>query len=64
MVLMRVFIFGAGASLGSQIPNLEACLRAPLIDNIFDEQYRVYAGQVYVSDSLINQIKTSIGDEF
>ena len=55
-----MFIFGEGASLGSQIPNLEGHLRAPLMDNIFDEQYRRYAAQVYVSNSFINQIKTSI----
>lgn len=61
---MKVYIFGAGASLGSQdlaIP--ETNLRAPLIDNLFDSQYQTHANEVNISPSRLNELKELIGDE-
>lgn len=61
---MKVFIFGAGASLGSQdleIP--ETHLRAPLINNLFDSQYNTHAAEVRVSYSRLDELKKLIGDE-
>ena len=41
MINMKVFIFGAGASLGSQgkDPHPDVSSRAPLVDQLFDPQY-------------------------
>lgn len=58
---MKIFIFGAGASLGSQADNIEVHLKAPLVDNIFDDQYHRYATDVYTSAALIKQLKSDIG---
>ncbi len=61
---MKVYIFGAGASLGSQdTSQLQPQLHAPLINNLFDSQYHTYASDVFVSKSRIEQLKKLIGDE-
>jgi len=60
---MKVYIFGAGASLGSQekqeMPDNHA---APLVDQLFDPKYEAYANEVYVSPAKIRAFKDKIGD--
>lgn len=60
---MKIYIFGAGASRGSQPPHLLPEKRAPLINDLFDDQYRAYANDVFVSPSRISELSAQIGDE-
>ena len=56
---MKVFVFGAGASAGSQdgsrIDNGD--LQSPLTDDIFEEKYHKSAAQVSLSKDEISRIK-------
>jgi hypothetical protein len=60
---MKVYIFGAGASLASQgNQELSPKLTSPLVDQLFDPTYEVYASSVFVSKEKIRQLKSQIGD--
>jgi hypothetical protein len=59
---MKVYIFGAGASLGSQSKDIEPNLKAPLIDNVFDADYEEYADALYIDRAKLREIKSRIGD--
>jgi len=61
---MKIYIFGAGASLGSQDSEIpETHLRAPLINNLFDSQYHTHANDVNISPTRLNELKELIGDD-
>lgn len=50
---MNVFVFGAGASLGSQDPHMygrDSPLRAPLVDQLFDLHYQQHGANILVGD--------------
>lgn len=52
---MKVFIFGAGASYSSQVGvDPGDYLRAPLVDNLFNEQYHRYGEGVLTKTALAN----------
>lgn len=61
---MKVFIFGAGASYGSQNTSaIENKLRAPLVNQLFDNMYKEYAKDILSTgewDELENIVKESI----
>lgn len=60
---MKIYIFGAGASLGSQdTSTLMPQLHAPLINNLFDSQYHSNAADIFVSTERIEELKQLIGD--
>lgn len=60
---MKVFIFGAGASFGSQPEAVSGDKKAPLTRNLFDEQYQSVASGVGIREddlaSYREQIKSS-----
>lgn len=56
---MKVFIFGAGASFGSQgFPSPE--LTPPLVNEIFDEKYREYGNIAGLTKRDLEELKNSI----
>ncbi len=58
---MHVYIFGAGASLGAQPPNLLAECVAPLVDELFAKQYESYAVQVGLTQRALADLRSAIG---
>jgi hypothetical protein len=60
---MKIYIFGAGASLGSQDKKtLAPKEKSPLVDQIFDAVYEEYADALYIDRSILRNIKTQIGE--
>lgn len=56
---MKVFIFGAGASKGSQPDQgVNPKVAAPLVNELFEDRYQTYADQVNLPTSLIRQLRT------
>lgn len=55
---MKVFIFGAGASRGSQPEGQDARVVAPLVNELFDERYQTYADQVNIPTSLMGELRS------
>lgn len=60
---MDVYIFGAGASLGSQGDGSYGHHAAPLINNLFDDIYIENAKVIRVSPERIQQLKRLIGSQ-
>ena len=56
---MRVFIFGAGASLGSQ-ENSNPGTKAPLTNQLFDDAYSAIAGQISLTPSDLARYRSSV----
>ena len=60
---MRVFIFGAGASRGSQPDQgIDQRVVAPLVNELFEDRYKTYADQVNLPASLMLQLKEELKD--
>lgn len=59
---MKVFIFGAGASLGSQgnTNGIETKKRAPLVNNLFEGPYRDYAIDIGVSPAELHDFDSKV----
>ncbi len=61
---MKIFIFGAGASQGSQGDSgINPVQRAPLMNQLFDDHYVGYGNQVCVSPSELSNYKHVISTE-
>lgn len=59
---MKIFVFGAGASRGSQyISHQDASkIRAPLVDELFDSVYERYAADVGLSAKSFHEYRQSV----
>lgn len=57
---MKVFIFGAGASKGSQIKTVHDDVRAPLIDELFSLNYLKYAEEVGMRKSQLQYCREEV----
>jgi hypothetical protein len=59
---MKIFIFGAGASLGSQNGRYgqESVYRAPLMDELFHHRYRKIARDYLLDDTLLDKFELEI----
>lgn len=53
---MKVFIFGAGASVGSYEDSWPS-IKTPLVNEIFDEKYHGFAGEVGLSSEQLNNFR-------
>jgi hypothetical protein len=62
---MKVYIFGAGASLGSQDSQgiTNKMLISPLVDDLFNPRYETYASDVFLSPTRIRSMAQSVGDQ-
>jgi hypothetical protein len=59
---MKIYVFGAGASHGSQDTQNSPHLVPPLIDQLFDSTYHSYATDVFVDPERISELKEEVGD--
>lgn len=58
---MKVFIFGAGASKASQVDFIKISERSPLMDELFNDVYQVYAEMVGLTNSELNYCREGVG---
>lgn len=57
--MKKVFIFGAGASLGSQGPNqVDVSKKSPLVNELFNVEYHGYSGPVGLDEGELTTFKT------
>jgi hypothetical protein len=57
---MKVYIFGAGASKGSQPDAVSANVRAPLVNELFDTNYITYAHEVRLPFPQLSKYRVEI----
>lgn len=58
---MHLYIFGAGASQGSQQEGVPHLTKAPLVNELFADQYKDYAHDVALLDVDLQNIRGAIG---
>src|SRR5581483_8424080 len=60
---MKIFIFGAGASMDAQhVENLSPGVKAPLMRELFDERYYPFAQEVGLSHDKFVDLRSAVGD--
>lgn len=61
---MKVYIFGAGASLGSQEhQTISKDLKSPLVNELFSPIYERYASEVFLSPTRVRKLAAQLGDQ-
>ncbi len=58
---MHLYVFGAGASQGSQQRGVPTLLKAPLVNELFANQYKDYAKDVALLNVELQSLRVSIG---
>lgn len=59
---MKVFIFGAGASQGSQHNNVETKRRSPLVDELFNIEYQSYYTDLFQNPEELEEYRNDLGN--
>lgn len=57
---MKIFIFGAGASKGSQLTQVNDLQKSPVTDELFDIRYKQYALEINLSDTDLNEYRKEL----